>query len=228
MDPQGVAPRYDTDSGDAAHLLRCGPVTMTTLSVALGISQEGASDAFERLGTDVLAERVPRQTDKRGALVRLTPSGRGIWKLAKRGAKPKPAHLRLVDGTRNATKHGTEQDLRAAVESSVASFGKLVRPLGMKGPALAAWKKYIEPASWLDASREPAAIAFCEFMARVSPRAYQLPRIEADARLCERAWRSRRAKKKRGRRKAGERRVLQLIAAHNSISNQIRRPRNAP
>ena len=27
---------------------------------------------------------------------------------------------------------------------------------------MAAWKKYIEPAGWLDASREPAAIAFCE------------------------------------------------------------------
>jgi hypothetical protein len=82
--------------------------------------------------------------------------------LAKRGAKPKPAHLRLVDGTRNVTRHGTEEEIRAAVESAAASFGKLVRPSGMKGQALAAWKKYIEPAAWLDASREPAAIAFCE------------------------------------------------------------------
>jgi hypothetical protein len=82
--------------------------------------------------------------------------------LAKRGAKPKPAHLRLVDGTRNVTRHGTEEEIRAAVESASASFGALVRPSGMKGPALTAWKKYIEPAAWLDASREPAAIAFCE------------------------------------------------------------------
>jgi hypothetical protein len=32
----------------------------------------------------------------------------------------------------------------------------------MKGHSLDAWKRYIDPASWLDASREPAAIAFCE------------------------------------------------------------------
>ncbi|WP_441280517.1 hypothetical protein [Tardiphaga sp. 862_B3_N1_1] len=82
--------------------------------------------------------------------------------MAKRGAKPKPAHLRLVDGTRNATRHGSEADLRDAVEESVASFGKLVKPKDMKHHAAVAWKKYIEPAGWLDASREPAAIAFCE------------------------------------------------------------------
>lgn len=82
--------------------------------------------------------------------------------MAKRGAKPKPAHLRLVDGTRNVTRHGTEDELRAAVESAEASFGRLIRPKGLKGKALEAWKKYIEPASWLDGSREPAAIAFCE------------------------------------------------------------------
>jgi hypothetical protein len=82
--------------------------------------------------------------------------------LAKRGAKPKPAHLRLVDGTTNVTRHGSEAEQRAAVEAAVESFGKLKRPKGMKGHALDAWKRYVEPASWLDASREPAAIAFCE------------------------------------------------------------------
>lgn len=82
--------------------------------------------------------------------------------MAKRGAKPKPAHLRLVDGTRNVTRHGTEDELRETVEQAVAAFGKLERPKGMRGQALNAWKKYIEPAAWLDASREPAAIAFCE------------------------------------------------------------------
>jgi len=82
--------------------------------------------------------------------------------MAKRGAKPKPAHLRLIDGTRNVTRHGTENEIREAVEASVQSFGKLTRPKHLKGEGLAAWKRYIEPASWLDASREPAAIAFCE------------------------------------------------------------------
>ncbi len=81
--------------------------------------------------------------------------------MVKRGAKPKPAHLRLVDGTRNVTRHGTEDDLRRKVEAA-QSFGKLTRPKHLKGEGLAAWKKYIEPAAWLDASREPAAIAFCE------------------------------------------------------------------
>lgn len=82
--------------------------------------------------------------------------------MAARGAKPKPAHLRLVDGTHRPTRHGAEAKAKEAVESSVATFGKLVRPKQLKGDGLAAWKRYIEPASWLDASREPAAIAFCE------------------------------------------------------------------
>lgn len=82
--------------------------------------------------------------------------------MAKRGAKPKPAHLRLVDGTRNATRHGSEDDLRKSVDSAVAKFGKLSRLSHLKGEALKAWKRYIEPAAWLDGSKEPAAIAFCE------------------------------------------------------------------
>jgi hypothetical protein len=85
--------------------------------------------------------------------------------MAKRGAKPKPALLRLVDGTRNPTRHGNESDLRKVAESAVQAFGRLVRPKHLKGEALNAWKRYIEPASWLDGSREPAAIAFCELWA---------------------------------------------------------------
>jgi DNA-binding MarR family transcriptional regulator len=65
-----------------ATLLSCydaePPMTMTHLSVALGISNEGASNTLERLVTDGLVERVPHQTDKRVALVRLTPSGRTL------------------------------------------------------------------------------------------------------------------------------------------------------
>lgn len=82
--------------------------------------------------------------------------------MATRGAKPKPAHLRLIDGTRNATRHGSESDLREAAEKATASFGKLTRPKHLKGEALRAWAKWIEPADWLDGSREAAAIAFCE------------------------------------------------------------------
>src|SRR5690606_21535515 len=85
--------------------------------------------------------------------------------MAKRGAKPKPAHLRLVDGTINVTRHGPESEVRKAVEAAQQSFGKLTRPKALKGEALSAWKRYIEPAAWLDGSREPAAIAFCELWA---------------------------------------------------------------
>lgn len=82
--------------------------------------------------------------------------------MAKRGVKPKPAHLRLVDGTRNVTRHGTEAEVRKIAEDAVANFGALLRPKHLRGEGLAAWKRYIEPAGWLDGSREPAAIAFCE------------------------------------------------------------------
>lgn len=91
--------------------------------------------------------------------------------MAARGAKPKPAALRLVTGTRNATRHGSEQELRDKVETAKRSFGQLARPTGMRGEALKAWKEWIEPATWLDGSRAPAAIAFCELWAefRSSP-----------------------------------------------------------
>lgn len=82
--------------------------------------------------------------------------------MAARGAKPKPAHLQLIDGTRNVTRHGTEADLRKRAEMSQMAFGKLARPKHLRGEGMSAWKRYIEPAAWLDASREPAAIAFCE------------------------------------------------------------------
>src|SRR5690349_8533146 len=82
--------------------------------------------------------------------------------MAARGAKPKPGHLRLVDGTHRTTRHGDESKAREAVETSISAFGKLTKPKHLKGEASAGWKRYIEPASWLDASREPAAIAFCE------------------------------------------------------------------
>ena len=82
--------------------------------------------------------------------------------MATKGAKPKAAHLRLVDGTHRNTRHGSAEEVRESVERSAEAFGKLKRPKHLKSHALEAWKKYIEPAAWLDASREPAAIAFCE------------------------------------------------------------------
>jgi len=82
--------------------------------------------------------------------------------MATRGAKPKAAHLRLVDGTHRPTRHGDTKAAKKAVEEAQRSFGKLVRPRALKGEALAAWKDYIEPAGWLDGSKKAAAIAFCE------------------------------------------------------------------
>ena len=85
--------------------------------------------------------------------------------MASRGVRPKPAHLRIVDGTHRNTRHGDQTAAVAAVEAAVEAFGKLERPKFLKGEALAAWKRYIAPASWLDGSREAAAIAFCELWA---------------------------------------------------------------
>lgn len=82
--------------------------------------------------------------------------------MATRGAKPKPSRLRLVTGTNNATRHGSEADVRQASDAVEAVFGKLVKPAYLKGQAAWAWKSFIEPASWLDGSRAAAAIAFCE------------------------------------------------------------------
>lgn len=79
-----------------------------------------------------------------------------------RGARPKPTNLRLVDGTHRPTRHGDQGEARKAVEASIQNFGALVRPKFLKGEARNAWNRYITPATWLDASREPAAIAFCE------------------------------------------------------------------
>lgn len=82
--------------------------------------------------------------------------------MAQRGAKPKPARLRLVDGTHNVTRHGSKAEAEKQAEAAEAGFGKLTKPSYLKGQAAWAWKRFIEPAGWLDASREAAAIAFCE------------------------------------------------------------------
>lgn len=94
--------------------------------------------------------------------------------MATRGVKPKSTQLRLVDGTHRPTRHGDAAEARDAVEAAVASFGKLSKPKHLKGEAATAWKRYIEPANWLDASREPAAVAFCELWQefRDGPRAF--------------------------------------------------------
>jgi hypothetical protein len=81
--------------------------------------------------------------------------------MARPGAKPKPALLRLVDGSHRNSRHGNRAEKTAEVEASTAAFGKLKRPTGLKGNAAKAWKEFIEPSSWLDGSRGAAAHAFC-------------------------------------------------------------------
>jgi hypothetical protein len=89
-----------------------------------------------------------------------------------RGRKPKPPKLILVEGTRNATRHGSEEDLRDRIEVADIAFGPLTKPenftrkkgkiwLQFNADASAAWDRYIVPCWWLDASKEPAAIAYC-------------------------------------------------------------------
>ena len=85
--------------------------------------------------------------------------------MATRGKRPKPAHLRLVDGTHDVSKHGKREKVRAGVERAAAAFGKLERPKYVKGEALKAWRDFVEPAFWLDGSKLPLAVAFCELWA---------------------------------------------------------------
>ncbi len=95
--------------------------------------------------------------------------------MATRGAKPKSARLRLVDGTHRTTRHGDPRSAGALADGAAKAFGKPERPRGLKGEGLKAWKRYIEPASWLDGSKEAAAIAFCELWSefRLNPASFQ-------------------------------------------------------
>jgi hypothetical protein len=91
-----------------------------------------------------------------------------------RGRKPKGRHLRLVDGTHRTERHGDAGVAREAVEKAAIRFGSMERPKYLTGEARA-WARYIAPARWLDASREPAAIAFCELWKelRLAPANFQ-------------------------------------------------------
>ncbi|MDB5091804.1 MAG: hypothetical protein JWR09_5798 [Mucilaginibacter sp.] len=80
-----------------------------------------------------------------------------------RGRKPKGRHLRLVDGTHRTERHGDAGVAREAVEKAAIRFGSMERP------------KYLTGEARLDASREPAAIAFCELWKelRLAPANFQ-------------------------------------------------------
>lgn len=78
------------------------------------------------------------------------------------GRKPNPAKLRLVNDAHRTTRHGDAGKARDDAEKSTATFGDLRQPPHLFGSGLEAWKRYIAPAWWLDASREFTAIAFCD------------------------------------------------------------------
>ncbi len=77
--------------------------------------------------------------------------------MATRGARPKLAHLRLVDGTHRNARHGKLAEAKEKVEQAAVAFGKLEKPSYPTGRAATAWKELIAPASWLDGSRGAAA-----------------------------------------------------------------------
>jgi phage terminase small subunit len=85
--------------------------------------------------------------------------------MAKRGRKPKPPQLRIVDGSFRSDRHGAKAEAAKSAAAAMAAFGKLERPKWLKGEARKAWDEYIAPATWLDGSRAPAAILFCELWA---------------------------------------------------------------
>lgn len=89
----------------------------------------------------------------------------------KRGRKPQSVKLHLVNGTFRADRHGSEEKQRAEASKS----GKLSKPPWLKGDGAKAWKKWIDPATWLDIHKEPAAIAFCTLWAEFqrAPTAFQ-------------------------------------------------------
>lgn len=76
--------------------------------------------------------------------------------MATRGARPKPANLRVVEGTHRKDRHGKEPEVAVSTESS-----PLPKPDFLTGNASAAWDRWIAPAFWLEWTRESAAIAFC-------------------------------------------------------------------
>lgn len=93
-----------------------------------------------------------------------------------RGPKPRPPALRLVDGSFRPSRHGDPAKVRERAERHARAFGKLGKPMGLLGShAREAWKRWIEPATWLDCSREATAIAFCNLWHEMQEAPRQFP-----------------------------------------------------
>ncbi len=98
--------------------------------------------------------------------------------MATGGRRPKPARLRLVDGSFRKDRHGAKAEAIKSAGAAASAFGKIERPTWLKGEPRRAWDEFIAPATWLDGSRTPAAVVFCELWAefRSSPRVFQSAR----------------------------------------------------
>ena len=92
-----------------------------------------------------------------------------------KGRRPKPPHLRLIDGTHRPHRHGDTAAAQQAASEAASAFGPLHRPKYLTGSAKEAWNRWVAPASWLDGSREPAAIAFCELWKEMRTAPAQFP-----------------------------------------------------
>lgn len=84
--------------------------------------------------------------------------------MAQAGRKPTSSQLRVVEGAHRTTRHGKVSEAEEEIAKVRATFGGVTMPESFKDKpeAAEAWRKYIAPAWWLDASREVTAIAFCE------------------------------------------------------------------
>jgi hypothetical protein len=92
--------------------------------------------------------------------------------MIRRGRKPTPTKLRLILGGHRPTRHDVGDQ---GVSPTGPRFNPPRKPASLKGVAAKAWQRYIAPATWLDITREPAAIAFCELWAEFIERPAVFP-----------------------------------------------------
>lgn len=76
--------------------------------------------------------------------------------MAVRGQKPKPTHLRLVEG--NAGK-------RPVPEGEPIPKGEIQKPSKLKGKPGGLWDQFISPAFWLTSADGPKAFMWCHLQA---------------------------------------------------------------
>jgi hypothetical protein len=99
--------------------------------------------------------------------------------MTKRGPRPKPARLRLIEGTHRPARHGPRENSGAtSCGATVSPADTLRKPSSLSPEASTAWDRFIVPAIWLDRFRGPAAVAFCELWVEfiTHPAAFQAAR----------------------------------------------------